>query len=582
MKVLITTDWYKPAINGVVTSVCNLREELQQRGHEVKILTLSRTARSYEEEGVIYMGSVNAGYIYPGARFRVSPGRELYCRIIEWQPDIVHSQCEFSTFFMAKRIAEECKIPLVHTYHTVYEDYTHYFSPYKKWGRDMVQFLTRRISEKVDSMIAPSTKIETLLKGYKTQCPVSVIPSGIDLEKYAAQSRTGVREQIRRKYGIAKETTVLLYVGRLAKEKNLEELLEYQQKVQESGTMLMIVGGGPYLEILRKKAAELGVMESVIFTGMVSPEEVASYYPAGDLFISASTSETQGLTYAEALAAGLPLLCRKDECLRAVVEEGKNGWQYRTEEEFLKDLKSWKEKEYDERRGMCNYAKQSAEIFSKKDLREVWNNYTNDNSKKNGPKEKSTWQKAVNIASWVSLILCGILAVWGYQSGIFQSVETMQQFVNRFGMVGALIFVLIQIVQVVFPIIPGGISCLAGVLLFGAIPGFFYNYIGICVGSCIAFGIARSLGRPVLYKMFSEKMIEKYLTWTEQKGRFLKLFALAIFLPVAPDDFLCYLAGTTNMTWKQFVAVIFLGKPFSIALYSLGLTTLFQVIFHLA
>ena len=122
MKVLITTDWYKPAINGVVTSVCNLREELQQRGHEVKILTLSRTAHSYEEEGVIYMGSVNAGYIYPGARLRVSPGRELYCRIIEWQPDIVHSQCEFSTFFMAKRIAEECKIPLVHTYHTVYED----------------------------------------------------------------------------------------------------------------------------------------------------------------------------------------------------------------------------------------------------------------------------------------------------------------------------------------------------------------------------------------------------------------------------------------------------------------------------
>ena len=88
----------------------------------------------------------------------------------------------------------------------------------------------------------------------------------------------------------------------------------------------MIVGSGPYLETLRKKAVELGVTESVIFTGMVSPVEVASYYPAGDLFVSASTSETQGLTYAEALAAGLPLLCRRDECLRAVVEEGKNGW----------------------------------------------------------------------------------------------------------------------------------------------------------------------------------------------------------------------------------------------------------------
>ena len=181
-----------------------------------------------------------------------------------------------------------------------------------------------------------------------------------------AQTRTDSRERIRKKYKMDRKTTVLLYVGRLAKEKNVEELLEYQQKIQESGTILMIVGGGPYLETLRKKAAELGVTESVIFTGMVSPAEVVSYYPAGDLFVSASTSETQGLTYAEALAAGLPLLCRKDECLRAVVEEGKNGWQYRTEEEFLKDLKSWKEKEYDERRGMCSYAKQSAEIFSQK------------------------------------------------------------------------------------------------------------------------------------------------------------------------------------------------------------------------
>lgn len=278
----------------------------------------------------------------------------------------MHSQCEFSTFFMAKKIAEECKTPLVHTYHTVYEDYTHYFSHYKKWGRDMVQFLTRQISEKVDSMIAPSTKIETLLKGYGIHCPVSVIPSGIDLSKYDAQTRTDSRERIRRKYKMDRKTTVLLYVGRLAKEKNVEELLEYQQKIQESGTILMIVGGGPYLETLRKKAAELGVTESVIFTGMVSPAEVASYYPAGDLFVSASTSETQGLTYAEALAAGLPLLCRRDQCLRAVVEEDKNGWQYRTEEEFLKDLKNWKEKEDDERRGMCSYAKQSAEIFSQK------------------------------------------------------------------------------------------------------------------------------------------------------------------------------------------------------------------------
>ena len=106
--------------------------------------------------------------------------------------------------------------------------------------------------------------------------------------------------------------------------------------------------------------------------------------------------------------------------------------------------------------------------FPKKDLREAWNNYTSDRSKKNRSKEKNAWQRAVNIASWVSLILCGILAVWSYQSGIFQSVETMQQFVNRFGMIGALIFVLIQIVQVVFPIMSGRSAALwsgAGIFL---------------------------------------------------------------------------------------------------------------------
>lgn len=103
MKVLITTDWYKPAINGVVTSVCNLRRELQERGHEVKILTLSMTMQSYEKDDVIYIGSVNAGYIYPGARIRVALETDFYRRILEWKPDVVHSQCEFSTFFMAKK-----------------------------------------------------------------------------------------------------------------------------------------------------------------------------------------------------------------------------------------------------------------------------------------------------------------------------------------------------------------------------------------------------------------------------------------------------------------------------------------------
>ena len=177
-------------INGVVTSVLNLTEQLESRGHEVKVLTLSRSCHSYKEGNVIYAGSVGMGKIYPQARVKIPVvAKEYMEELMEWHPDLIHSQCEFSTFFMAKKIAEECKTLWCIPYHTVYEDYTHYF-PLQEMGRNMVQFLTRQISEKVDSMIAPSTKIETLLKDYGIHCPVSVIPSGIDLSKYDAQTRT--------------------------------------------------------------------------------------------------------------------------------------------------------------------------------------------------------------------------------------------------------------------------------------------------------------------------------------------------------------------------------------------------------
>ena len=119
MKILITSDWYIPAVNGVVTSVKNLRRELEARGHEVRVLTLSQNRHSCARDGVTYLGSVAAGLIYPGARLRTALAGRWVREIVEWGPDVVHSQCEFSTFFLARRIAEELDIPLVHTYHTV-------------------------------------------------------------------------------------------------------------------------------------------------------------------------------------------------------------------------------------------------------------------------------------------------------------------------------------------------------------------------------------------------------------------------------------------------------------------------------
>ena len=365
MKVLITTDWYEPVINGVVTSVMNLSRKLRERGHEVKILTLSRTCHSYIEGDVIYAGSIGMGCIYPQARVKIPTVAGDYMEmLLDWKPDIVHSQCEFSTFFLAKKIASELHIPIVHTYHTVYEDYTHYFSPQKAWGRNIVQLMTRKLANAVETLIAPSDKIRKILEGYQVSCPVEVIPSGISLEKYQACKEEDWQEKIRAQLGIPQDALVLVYVGRMAKEKNIEELLEYQQEAEKYGVILLLVGDGPHLPELKKKAEELKVTEHVIFTGMIAPEEVGHYYQAGDLFVSASTSETQGMTYAEALAGGIPLLCRRDGCLEQVVADGENGWQYDDREDFLGRIREWKGMSEDAKSRMQDKAVDSAEKFS--------------------------------------------------------------------------------------------------------------------------------------------------------------------------------------------------------------------------
>ncbi len=190
--------------------------------------------------------------------------------------------------------------------------------------------------------------------------------------------------------------------------------------------------------------------------------------------------------------------------------------------------------------------------------------------------------KCCNIISVVGILGMAVYFFYLWNKGVLTSQEELQLYIAGFGMLGGLVFTLIQVVQVVVPIIPGGISCLAGVILFGPGMGFVYNYVGICIGSVIAFLIAKAHGRPLLNQMFRPKTIAKYDDWTESNHRFTKLFAMAIFFPCAPDDFLCYLAGTTTMNLKTFSTIILLGKPGSIALYSLGLTVIFNWISSLA
>lgn len=195
-------------------------------------------------------------------------------------------------------------------------------------------------------------------------------------------------------------------------------------------------------------------------------------------------------------------------------------------------------------------------------------------------KQQPIEKRALQAASLIGFLICVAVAAWGWQTGILTSQERLQALVAKCGPAGGLLFTVFQAVQVVIPILPGGLGCLVGVILFGPLWGFAYNYTGICIGSLMAFAVARSCGRPLLYLLFSEKTIEKYHHWTEERNRFARLFALAIFLPVAPDDFLCYLAGTTDMSWRRYTAIILLGKPFAIALYSLGLTAIWQMLVH--
>ena len=366
MKILITSDWYIPAVNGVVTSVKNLRQELERRGHEVRILTLSQTTRSGERDGVTYLGSVAAGLIYPGARLRTALGGKWVRELVEWGPDVVHSQCEFSTFFLARRIAEELDIPLIHTYHTVYEDYTHYFSPSVHFGKKAAAIFTRWVARHTDCLIAPTGKVRMLLQGYQVERPVFVVPSGIDLDRFRSEPdplRTAV---LKASLNIPQEHTVLVFVGRLAEEKNLSELLRFRASLGPGGVTLLLVGDGPDRQRLEAEAAALGLeTPDVVFAGMVAAEQIADWYQLGDLFVNASTSETQGLTYAEALAAGVPVLCRADPCLVGVVREGENGWQYRGEADFRRKLDNFLAHPH-RREQISRQARQSAEEYSAK------------------------------------------------------------------------------------------------------------------------------------------------------------------------------------------------------------------------
>ena len=339
MKVLITTDLYAVTTNGVVTSVNNLRSELEKRGHEVRILTFSENAHSRKDGNVYYIRSMPL-IVYPNVRMPLTYRHRLVRELVEWCPDVIHSQCEFFSYQFTLYIAKRTGAPIVHTCHTMYEQYSKYVIPGKKLGRTVVRSFMRRRIKKVDAIIAPTRKVEETLRSYGIANRIDVVPSGISLDQHKQRITAEQRAAKRAELGYTDNTLVLINLGRLGAEKRTDELISFMSEAvkKHENVRLLIVGDGPARKDLEALTAKLGLEAYVHFTGMVAPTEVHEYYQLGDVFVSASTSEAQGLTYVEASANGLPLLCREDQCVLDVIRVGESGFAYVSEEDFMEKL----------------------------------------------------------------------------------------------------------------------------------------------------------------------------------------------------------------------------------------------------
>ncbi|MDH6365240.1 putative membrane protein YdjX (TVP38/TMEM64 family) [Enterococcus sp. PF1-24] len=183
----------------------------------------------------------------------------------------------------------------------------------------------------------------------------------------------------------------------------------------------------------------------------------------------------------------------------------------------------------------------------------------------------ATSRRIINAISIIGLGFSVAMTIYFINLGVFKDLSILQDMVGTSKILGPLLFIFLQILQVVIPIIPGGISTAAGVLIFGPFWGFIYNYVGICIGSIIIFLLGKRYGRPFILSLISEKTFNKYIGWLDDQKRFDKLFTLAIFFPFAPDDALCLIAGLSQISLKKFSVIILLAKPASIFLYSMAL-----------
>lgn len=338
MKILITTEFYYPQLTGVVTAVVNQKKALETLGYEVRILTIGNVKKSFydDKDGAYYIKRVK-WQPYPDSYVSFAYNDKLVKEIIAWHPDVVHAQCEFFTLSFAKKIAKKCGAPLFETCHTDFDEYYMHFTKNKKLWDRIIPKVVRSRMKPIQKIVCPTKKIFDMLDRYKVQNVKTVIPVGMDLEKYHQHLSFEERVELRTKYGIKADDFVFVSVCRVSPEKNISEsICNFNELLKlRQGIKLLIVGDGTDLQNLKALVQELKLEEHVKFTGLVDFSIIWKYFKLGDVFVSASTSEIQGLTYIEALACGVPLLCRADQALDGTLDYGKNGYSYTSVEDYI-------------------------------------------------------------------------------------------------------------------------------------------------------------------------------------------------------------------------------------------------------
>lgn len=337
MRIGLFTDTYFPQVSGVATSIRTLKTELEKLGHTVFIFTTTdKDVNRYEDWQIIRIPSVpffafkDRRIAYRGFSTALEIARQ-------YQLDIIHTQTEFSLGLLGVWIAKELRIPVVHTYHTQYEDYVRYIAKGMVIRPSMVKYIVRGFMSDLDGVICPSEVVYDLLMKYKVKVEKRVIPTGIELAKFERPEITSENmADLREKLGISNQETMLLSLSRVSYEKNIQAVLAALPTVLEENpdVKLVVAGDGPYLSDLKAQAKRLGITDAVVFTGMIAPSETALYYKAADFFISASTSETQGLTYLESLASGTPIIAHGNPYLDNVINDKMFGTLYYEERDL--------------------------------------------------------------------------------------------------------------------------------------------------------------------------------------------------------------------------------------------------------